>query len=92
MTVFSINGINSKTLVFTAAANDLEFLIEFSPDGVNWVTRLTGIDVAVGAYVIRNDIDNAELRGQWQLCRISVRPNVAATHGTGTYWFNGGTL
>jgi len=90
--VFGIRGLKSKTLVLTAATNDLKFQIEFSPDGTYWSTRLTDIVVAAGAWVLREDIGNTEIRGYWRHARISVKPNVNDTHGTGTFWFEAGTL
>ncbi len=90
--IFNIKAIKSKTIVLSSVTNNLKFQIEFSPDGTNWSVRLTDIVVNAAAWALREDIGNTELRGYWQYCRISVAPNVAATHGTGTFYFAGGTL
>jgi hypothetical protein len=93
ISTFEIRGFKYKTFVLKAVTNDLEFLIEFSADrGVSWVIRLTDIDVAAAAVVVRETESNAELRGLWTNCRVSVRPNVAATHGTGSFEAEFGTL
>jgi len=89
---FSIRGYKSKTIVLEAETNDLEFRIEYSLDNSNWYVRLTDIDVSAGAFVVRDDDTNSELRGAWGYCRIQVRPNVADTHGTGTFTFEGSSL
>lgn len=93
ISTFEIRGFKYKTFVLKAATNDLEFLIEFSADrGVSWVVRLTGLDVAAGAVLVKETETNAELRGLWTNCRISVRPNVADVHGTGSFEAEFGTL
>ena len=86
---FKIKGLHSKCIVMQATTNDLLFSIDFSPDdGVTWINRLTDILVAAAATVVREDDTNAELRGMWTDCRIQIKPNVAATHGTGEHFSN----
>jgi len=69
----------------SVATNNLDFSIDFSYDGSTWFNRLTDIAVTVGTPVVRDDDTNSELRGNWNYCRIQIKPTVADTHGTGTH-------
>lgn len=89
---FKIRSLKSKTIIMTAVTNNLLFKIDYSMDGSTWITRLTDIAVNVGAYVVRETESNAELRGFWNFCRIQLKAAVADVHGTGTFWFESGTL
>jgi hypothetical protein len=89
---FNIRGYQSKTFVLKAVTNDLKFSIDFSIDGTNWYNRLTDIAVSAAAFVVKEDDTEEELRGHFRFCRVQVKPAVSATHGTGTFEFEGSTL
>ena len=89
---FKIRGYPRKLFVLKAVTNNLLIQIEFSINNTDWVVRLADIAVNAGTIVIRETETDSELRGPWNYCRVQVKPAVADTHGTGSFWFEGSTL
>ena len=89
---FRFRGYPRKLFVMKAVTNNLLMQIEFSINNTDWVVRIADIPVNVGTIVVKETETNSELRGPWNYCRVQVKPAVADTHGTGSFWFEGSTL
>jgi len=89
---FSIQGMRSKTLTLVAAAQDLRFRVEMSPDGTKFSTFKDDILVAAGYFTYFWSDWDPDIAGLWHSMRISVKPNVAGVHGTGIFYLEAGTL
>lgn len=90
--IFSIRGMRSKTLTVKAITKDLRFRVEMSPDGTNFSTFKDDVLVPAGYFTYFWSDWDPDIAGLWHSMRISVKPDAAGQHGTGTFYFEGGTL
>lgn len=90
--IFQIRGMKSKTLTLVAAAKALRFRVEMSPDGTNFSTFKDDILVAAGYFTYFWSDWDPDIAGLWHSMRINVKPDAAGQNGTGTFYFEGGTL
>ena len=83
---FSVKGLSKITLMLKAVTNNMHFKIEVSLDGSNWTTKFLDKFVIVGTPT------PITLEESWSYMQISVKPAVAAAHGTGSFVMHGSSI